>query len=172
MRFRAVGCFISGLILGCLVMPGWSWSSPREPVTTEESSNSDTPGVLIETDKDRYEVGEAVEVYVTNELDEVITTRDQRSFCTIVALEREAEKGEEWEEVRNCISGAPVREVTLEPGSRLTVRLEVDRAPLGELVPGRYRAALAYSHGGRFSLSDENSHVARSEPFLIESTGG
>ena len=172
MQERILGWVTLGLIMGCLVAPCRSWSGPREAIITGESDHAATRGVLVETDKDRYEIGEAIEVYVTNQLDEVITTRDQRSFCSIVALEREAESGEQWEEVRNCISGAPVREVTLEPGSRLTVRLEVDRAPLGELVPGRYRAALTYSHGGRFSLSDENSHVARSEPFLIESTGG
>lgn len=172
MRFRAVGCFIFGLILGCLVVPGWSWSSPREPIAAEETRHSDRPGVLVETDKDRYETGEAIEVYVTNQLDEIITTRDQRSFCSIVALEREAESGEEWEEVRNCISGAPVRKVILEPGSRHTVRLEANRAPFGELVSGRYRATLAYSHGVRFSLSEENSHVARSTPFQIGNTGG
>lgn len=150
------------------MVPGWSWSSPREPVVTEETSHSDAPGVLVETDKDRYETGEVIEVYVSNQLDMAITTRDQRSFCSIIALEREVESGKEWEEVRNCISGAPVSEVTLQSGSGLTVKLEANRAPFGGLVSGRYRAVLNYSHGVRFSFSRENSHIARSEPFLIE----
>lgn len=168
MQVRILGWVTLGLIVGCLVVPCRSWSGTREAILTEETDHTATRGVLVETDKDRYEIGEAIEVHITNLLDQVITTHDQRSFCSIIALEREVENGEEWEEVRNCLSGAPVSEVTLEPGSRHTVRLETSSTPTGALVPGRYRAALAYSHGERFSLTEENSFVARSEPFQID----
>jgi hypothetical protein len=127
---------------------------------------------LVETDKDRYETGQVIRIQVSNRLDGPVTTRDQRSFCTIIDLEREVEGDDEWEEIRNCISGAPVREVILEPGSSHTVKLAVGPVPPEPLVSGRYRATLVYSHGKRFLLAEEASHVARSATFHIAQTGG
>ena len=76
-----------------------------------------------------------------------------------------------WTEVRNCYSGAPVSEVTLEPGSSTTIRLETRGSPFGALEPGRYRAALEYSRGDRLSLAAGNLLVARSEEFQLEEKG-
>ena len=168
MQVRILGWVTLGLIVGCLVVPCRSWSGTREAILTEETDHTATRGVLVETDKDRYKTGELIEFCVSNHLDTPITTRDQLSFCSIIALEREVEGDDEWQEIRNCLSGAPVAEVTLDPGSSHTVKIKIDPAPPGALVSGRYRAVLFYSHGNRFSLSAENSHIARSEPFLID----
>lgn len=121
--------------------------------------------VTIETDREIYGRGEEIVVTVRNRLDTAITTRDQRAFCTIVGLERESE--EEWQEVRNCISGAPPRQVTLAAGSDTSVKLAAGTAPYAALDPGRYRVNLVYSPGDRFTLSPENSFVATSAPFEV-----
>ena len=160
----------AGLIFGFVIAQGFALASdlPRF-----DSSNAATPaagdhGVLVSTDKLRYPSGETIVVQVTNTLDTPVTTRDQRFQCTIIALERRSESGREWTEIRSCFSGAPVSELTLEPGASVTIRLESGGGMSGPLEPGVYRAALDYSLGDRLSLAPGHLLVARSEQFQVE----
>jgi len=158
------------VILGFVMAQGLALAS--DPSRIENSSSappaSADEGVLVSTDKLRYSSGETIVVQVTNTLDTPVTTRDQRFQCTIIALARRSESGPEWTEIRNCFSGAPVSELTLEPGASVTIRLESGGGMSGPLQPGVYRAALDYSLGDRLSLAPGHLLVARSEQFLIE----
>jgi hypothetical protein len=127
--------------------------------------------VLVSTDKLRYVLGETIVVQVSNPLDTAVTTWDQRFQCTIIVLERRLESGGAWSEVRNCFSGAPVSQVTLEPGSSTSIRLETNGGPFGRLEPGLYRVSLGYSRGDRLSSAAGNRLVARSEQFHVEQQG-
>ncbi len=163
----------AGVILSLMIVQGVGLASDsvRLAESTAAPLASDSSGVLVSTDKLRYQIGETIVVQVSNPLDTAITTRDQRFQCTIIALERRRESDGEWSEIRNCVSGAPVSEVTLEPGSSTTIRLESGSNPFGGLEPGLYRAALDYSRGDRLSLAPGNLLVARSEQFHIEQRG-
>jgi hypothetical protein len=158
------------VILGFVMAQGLALAS--DPSRIENSSSappaSADEGVLVSTDKLRYSSGETIVVQVTNTLDTAVTTRDQRFQCSIIALERRSGSAGEWTEVRDCPSGAPVSEVTLEPGSTTTVRLESGGGMSGSLEPGVYRAALDYALGNRLSLAPGHLLVARSEQFQVE----
>ena len=169
-RFRIFASVLSVVLLGLLAGPRLGATADRTQVPSsagDEIAREQTR-VVIETDRDHYGAGETVVVYISNYLDTAITTVDQRSFCTIVALEHRPETGADWREIRNCISGAPASEVTLEPGSKTQVRLELAQDPFGGIAPGWYRAAIAYSYGTRFSLTPADSHTARSDPFHVD----
>jgi hypothetical protein len=158
------------VILGFVMAQGLALASDPSRI---ESSSSAPPAsadeaVLVSTDKLRYSPGETIVVQVSNTLDTVITTHDQRFQCTIIALERRSDIRREWTEIRSCFSGAPVSELTLEPGASVAIRLESGGAMFGPLEPGVYRAALDYSLGDRLSLAPGHLLVARSEQFLIE----
>jgi hypothetical protein len=160
----------AGVILGFVMVQGLALASD---LSRFENSNAALPasadeGVLVSTDKLRYPSGETIVVQVSNTLDTPVTTRDQRFQCTIIALERRSESGREWTEIRSCFSGAPVSELTLEPGASVTIRLESGGGMSGPLEPGVYRAALDYSLGDRLSLAPGHLLVARSEQFQIE----
>jgi hypothetical protein len=160
----------AGVILGLVLAQGLVLASglPRFASSTPATPIAGEGGVLVSTDKLRYAVGETIIVRVSNTLDTVVTTRDQRFECTIIALERRSESGREWTEVRRCYSGAPVSEVTLEPGASITIRLEPGGITPGPLEPGVYRAALDYVLGDRFSLAPADLRVARSGQFRVE----
>lgn len=149
---------VAGLLVGLLFVQGLGLASLDD-------------GVMVTTDKLSYELGETIVVQVSNGLDTVITTRDQRFECSIIALEHRRDGSAEWTEVRNCYSGAPPSEVTLAPGSSTTIRLQSGGGPFGALKPGLYRAALEYSRGDRLSLSPGDLRVARSEEFQINQQG-
>lgn len=160
----------AGLIFGFVIAQGFA---PASELSRFENSNSAPPasadeGVLVSTDKLLYLVGETIVVQVSNTLDTPVTTRDQRSECTIIGLERRSESGADWTEIRSCLSGAPVSEVTLQPGTSTTIRLESGVSMSGPLEPGVYRAALDYSFGDRLSLAPGKLLVARSEQFRLE----
>lgn len=149
---------VAGLLIGLLVVQGLGLASLDD-------------GVMVRTDKLSYELGETIVVRVSNGLDTMITTRDQRFECSIIALEHRRADSAEWTEVRNCYSGAPPSEVTLAPGSSTTIRLQSGGGPFGALEPGLYRAALDYSRGDQLSLSPGDLQVARSEEFQINQKG-
>lgn len=167
-KYLSRRCFEHSLAISCLAILPWSASGAPTRVIAGNTARSSSVSVLVETDKLHYQASDVIEVSVSNHLDSPVTATDQRFLCTIIALERQSESGEDWDEVRNCMSGAPVQEVTLGPGTTTSVRLELDRVPIDQLTPGKYRVSLAYSLGEHFSLSEEDSHVARSAPFLIE----
>jgi len=164
---------VARLILGLVLLQGCSLASDFSVFATSTSAApaSQDGGVLVTTDKLSYELGETIVVRVSNGLDTMITTRDQRFECSIIALEHRRDGSAEWTEVRNCYSGAPPSEVTLAPGSSTTIRLQSSGGPFGALEPGLYRAALDYSRGDRLSLAAGNLLVARSEEFQLEEKG-
>lgn len=163
----------AGLIFGFVMSQGLALASdlPRIENSSSAAPATADEGVLVSTDKLSYEIGETIVVRVSNRLDTPITTRDQRFQCTIIALEYRREHPGTWTEIRNCYSGAPVSEVTLEPGSSTTIRLESSARPFGGLEPGLYRAALDYSRGDRLSLAPGSLLVARSKEFRVEQKG-
>jgi hypothetical protein len=160
----------AGVIVGIVLLQKFGLASDFSRLASSAAAPavSGDVGVQVATDKRRYQLGETIVVQVTNPLDTAITTRDQRYQCTIITLEQRREDSGHWTEIRNCISGAPVSEVTLEPGMSTTVRLESGGGMSGSLEPGVYRAALEYSLGDRLSLAPGHLLVARSEQFQIE----
>ena len=160
----------AGVIIGIVLLQKFGLASDfsRLSSSTAAPAVSGDVGVQVATDKLRYQLGETIVVQVTNLLDTPITTRDQRYQCTIIALELRRDDSGEWNEIRDCLSGAPVSEVTLEPGTSTTVRLESGGGMARSLEPGVYRAALDYTLGDRLSLAPGHLLVARSEQFQIE----
>lgn len=163
----------TGLLVGLVLAQAYGLVADHSalPTSTSAAAASHDDGVLVATDKLAYELGETIVVRVSNGLDTMITTRDQRFECSIIALEHRRDGSAEWTEVRNCYSGAPPSEVTLAPGSSTTIRLQSSGGPFGALEPGLYRAALDYSRGDRLSLAAGNLLVARSEEFQLEEKG-
>jgi hypothetical protein len=161
------------VILGFVMAQGLALASDlsRFANSTSGPLASHDGHVLVSTNKLRYPLGETIVVQVSNPLDTAVTTWDQRFQCTIIVLEHRLESGGAWSEVRNCFSGAPVSEVTLEPGSSTSIRLESSGSPFGRLEPGVYRVSLGYSRGDRLSPAAGNHLVARSEQFRIEQQG-
>lgn len=162
--------FVASAVFGLLAADAQGFLSGfiKPSIAADSPVVSDETGVSVTTDKFRYQVGETIVVRVTNPLNTAITTRDQRFQCSVITLERRNESGGEWTEIRNCFSGAPASEVTLEPGTSTTIRLESGGNMSGPLEPGMYRAALDYSRGERLSHAPGHLLVARSEQFQIE----
>ena len=162
--------FVASAIVGLLVAGAQSLLSGflKLANAAEAPIASDEIDVSVTTDKFHYQIGETIVVRVTNPLNTAITTQDQRFQCSIIELEHRSGSAGEWTEIRNCFSGAPVSEVTLDPRTSTTIRLESGGNMPGPLEPGIYRAALHYSRGERLSLASGNLLVARSEQFQIE----
>jgi len=168
-KVRRAACVVLGLVMA----QGFALASDLSQFASPTSAPlaPDDGHVLVSTNKLRYVLGETIIVQVSNPLDTAVTTWDQRFQCTIIVLERRLESGGEWSEVRNCFSGAPVSQVTLEPGSSTSIRLETNGGPFGRLEPGLYRVSLDYSRGDRLSTAAGNRLVARSEQFHVEQQG-
>ncbi len=164
---------VAGALLGFLMADGCGVLSglltladaAAGPVAFDEGA------VSVVTDKFRYQPGETIVVRVTNPLNTAVTTWNQRFQCTIITLEHQHRRADGWTEVRSCFSGAPVSEVTLQPGSITTIHLEFGSGLSAGLDPGHYRAALDYSLGDRLSLELGDLMVARSDQFEIEWKG-
>jgi len=125
-------------------------------VTAADAEVSMVSMVLVEIDRQEYKQYEEVKVTVTNNLDTSITTYDQQTFCGIIGLEQKT--GEKWKEVRNCFSGAPRRDVMLEPYSKTLVKLP-------GLSTGIYRAVFTFSVGEIFDIG--RSYVSYSSRFTV-----
>lgn len=130
-------------------------TTPLVQETPTETSTAS--GVSVSTDKREYQQDEGIAVTISNNLDTSITTFDQQAFCTVIKLERQ--EGPGWSEVRDCFSGVPSVEVTLERHSQTSVALPA-------LPTGTYRASLVYSIGETFNFGE--SFVASSEPFSVQ----
>lgn len=143
---------------GSPVMPTVSPIAAEETPTT----NDVVSGVLVETDQQEYLQNEVIVVTITNRLDTSITTFNQQAFCSIARLERQ--DGTEWREVRNCVSGPPSTEVTLEPGTETVVKLSADFLPA--LSPSIYRASIIFSLGETFDFG--KTLVATSQLFNVQ----
>lgn len=106
-------------------------------------------GISVTTDKQTYGENEDIVVTITNKTDSEITTFNQRTSCTIAVLERY--NGIEWDEIRNCYSGVPSRNITLDSHSETVVRMS---AMLDSWTPGDYRALVLLSHGSTFNFGN------------------
>ena len=160
---RRVGVFLSTTVFVLACVPSGVTSPSRDvpssPVVTGASSLDPSPGETVETplttpspadarvviqpERDRYSANEPIVIRIRNGLDETITTVDQQAFCGVLRLDREVSAG--WEEVQNCISGPPPREVTIGPGQE---RVEPWAEGLGK---GVYRARFVYTIGETFT---------------------
>jgi hypothetical protein len=98
--------------------------------------------VTILVERDRFAPGDPIELHIQNGLREAISTVDQQAFCGVLRLDRAV--GTKWEEIRNCASGPPPRDVVIRPGEGLAVPWEPG------LGKGVYRARLVYTIGGAF----------------------
>jgi hypothetical protein len=124
-------------------IPGSPGSAAPETGPPVGSNASPADGhVVIVLEREQYAPGESIVLSVSNGLPDPITTVDQQAFCDVLRLDMEVGAG--WEEVRNCISGPPPRDVVIEPGAQRTVTWEQG---LGE---GVYRARLVYTIGTVF----------------------
>jgi hypothetical protein len=128
---------------------------PSQAQDTSHRANI-SPMVLVMTDKQEYQQDEEIVVTITNNLDTRITTFDQQAFCTIVRLDERV--GEEWKEVRNCLSGAPPRFLTIDAQAETYVKLP-------GLSQGVYRASVVFSQGDTFNFGD--SYISSSTPFKV-----
>jgi hypothetical protein len=110
--------------------------------TTAPSGQGDSQ-VTVEAEREQYAPGEPIQLQIHNGLSNPITTVDQQAFCGVLRLDKEIGP-DVWEEVHNCTSGPPPREVVIGSGQEQAVTWETG---LGE---GVYRARLVYSIGGAF----------------------
>jgi hypothetical protein len=166
----AAGFFVS-VLLALQPVPGSTTAGRPVQLAAANGEGQLAPesaGVLVETNLSRYGRDDIVVVTIFNRLRTPITTGDQRSFCSILSVERRHERDGEWREIRNCYSGVPVSQVTLEPSSRTEIRLDLSQDPAGGMTPGWHRIALSYLVRERPGDVSQAPHAARSKPFQIE----
>jgi hypothetical protein len=104
--------------------------------------------VNVATDNKGYDL-EKLEIIVTisNNLDSSITTVSMQGFCSILRLEQQ--EGTAWNDIRNCASKAPIRQVTLRSNSVTIVRLPIS-LPYHSISPGIYRVSLVFAIGNEY----------------------
>ncbi len=107
--------------------------------------------MTIVAQRDEYALGEQIRLEIHNGLNDPITTVDQQAFCGVLRLDREIGP-DLWEEIHNCASGPPPRDVVIGPGQVLAETWETG------LGKGVYRARFVYSVGGAF-IAGEASEV-------------
>jgi hypothetical protein len=119
-----------------------SSAASRTAATASPSAPADGR-VSVVVDRDNYTPGEPIEFLVGNGLDGPIATVDQQAFCSILRLDQEVNGA--WQEIHNCLSGPPPREVIIGPGDEQTVIWQ------GGLGKGVYRARLVFTIGEAFA---------------------
>ncbi len=107
--------------------------------------------MTIVAEREQYAPDEPIRLQIRNGLNDAITTVDQQAFCGVLRLDREIAP-DLWEEVHNCASGPPPRDVVIGPGQEQSVTWETG---LGE---GVFRARLVYTVGEAF-VAGEASEV-------------
>lgn len=126
-------------------------ASSRPPESAAPTDQSDSQQVTVVADRAQYAPGEPISLRIHNGLSDSITTVDQQAFCGVLRLDQEISP-DVWEEVVNCISGPPPRDVVIEPGQDQAVTWETG------LGKGVYRARLVYTVGRAF-VAGEASEV-------------
>ncbi len=107
--------------------------------------------MTVVAERTQYAPGEPISLQIHNGLTDSITTVDQQAFCGVLRLDQEISP-DVWEEVLNCTSGPPPRDVVIEPAQDQSVTWETG------LGKGVYRARLVYTVGGAF-VAGEASEV-------------
>jgi hypothetical protein len=123
-------------------------SASASPLTSPATETTAPSGqgesqVTLAPEREQYAPGEPIRLQIHNGLSDQITTVDQQAFCGVLRLDQEVGP-DVWEEVHNCTSGPPPREVVIGPGQEQVVTWETG------LGKGVYRARLVYSIGGAF----------------------
>jgi hypothetical protein len=118
--------------------------------STKPSGQGDSP-VTIAAEQERFAPGVPIHLEIRNGLNDPITTVDQQAFCGVLRLDQEIAP-DVWEEVHNCASGPPPRDVVIGPGQLQAVTWETG------LGKGVYRARLVYTVGEAF-VAGEASEV-------------
>lgn len=151
-RYRTIQDFVvPGVVVAALMTVLFC-----APVSSESSGPYITSKVTVKTNQLEYQLGEEVIVIVINNLDIQITTFDQQASCSIIRLEQHI--GDRWKEVKDCFSGAPSQQITLEPSSRTVITLPGPRA-------GVYQVALVFSVGETFEFG--GVYVVYSPQFIV-----
>ena len=122
----------------------------RAPESAAPSGQGDSL-VTIATEREQFAPGEPIHLKIRNGLGDPITTVDQQAFCGVLRLDQEIAP-DVWEEVHNCASGPPPRDVLIGPGQEQAVTWETG------LGKGAYRARLVYTVGEAF-VAGEASEV-------------
>jgi hypothetical protein len=107
--------------------------------------------VTVTAERDQYAPGEPIHLQIHNGLMDAVTTVDQQAFCGVLRLDEEIGP-DTWQEVHNCTSGPPPRDVVIGPREGQSVTWETG------LGKGVYRARLVYTIGGAF-VAGEASEV-------------
>ena len=134
--------------------PGVIPSSSAGAIASESSLASRAPEsaapsgqpesrVTVTAEREQFAPGEPIHLQIRNGLSDPITTVDQQAFCGVLRLDREIGP-DIWEEVHNCTSGPPPRDVVIGPGQEQSETWETG------LGKGVYRARLVYTVGGSF----------------------
>jgi len=98
----------------------------------------------VAVDKPTYASGEPIGVTIANSTDEPLFVLSRRTYCTVVAAEREV--GGRWQEEGRCVEGAPPSYVQIPAGAHSSFTVEPTRAePV--LEPGSYRLRLTAAVG-------------------------
>ena len=171
-RTRTIATAIPFLLLAVACTPSGT-ASPRttaspqataagpeaspSPLASPATASPGTSGqgdslVTIAAEREQFAPGEPIHLEIRNGLGDPITTVDQQAFCGVLRLDREIAP-DVWEEVHNCPSGPPPRDVVIGPGQEQAVTWETG------LGKGVYRARLVYTVGEAF-VAGEASEVA------------
>lgn len=102
--------------------------------------------VTINPDKTKYGLEDTVTVVISNNTDQVITTYDLQSYCSIYRLQRQ--DGDQWEAVGECLMKRRSFPVHIEAGeTKRFVLPEESTNPRDIRKPGVYRLVLGYLVG-------------------------
>jgi len=127
-------------------IPSQRLPTPSSTVTPggPDSTATATPGaVRLRLDKAAYAPGDPVMVMIENGLSVKIVVSDHHTGCTDVQLEKLVLGS--WQPIGACKLLAPVRLITLAPGSVTPQRIGI---PTGASAVGTYRVKLVYGAGG------------------------
>jgi hypothetical protein len=120
-----------------------------------QANSTDSPELVsLSASQPEYNTEEPVVMTLTTAI--TITTYDQRSFCSILHVQRM--EGGEWQEAGVCMAGPPPGYITLPAGATEATKLPT-------LLSGRYRASVDYSVGEGFDLGKLKTVV--SEIFTV-----
>ncbi len=112
--------------------------SPQFRLAAQQPSNL----VIAKPDRSVYQEGEQIVALITNDTALPILTTDQKTFCSIVNVQKLATSNN-WTNSSPCLLAAPTRQVRLAAREEITVKLPNDNAS-PKLSAGTYRLEFIY----------------------------